>query len=269
MTVFPVALALDGRRVLVVGGGAVAARKVAALLEAGARVTVVSPDLAPDFPSPIAHIARCFAAGDCADFALVFAATDSRAVNELVAADGREHGAWVNDASNPADSDFHTQAVVRRGPITVGLSTGGLSPVVSARLREVVEAALGPEWEELLALVAELGEPELSKRGAFWRGVLGSGALELLRDGKREEARGGVGAQLGFRPLKWRLGSLRLGVRLRGLIAVAALWEAPNAIAVSTSPRRRTPSRRLPSRHFSGRTIGELSHPTQTFTQSH
>ena len=188
MIVLPVALALEGRPVLVVGGGGVAARKVAALLESGARVTVVSPDLAPDFPGPIEHRARRFEAGDCQGFALVFTATDSRAVNEFVAAEARMGGAWVNDASDPTSSDFHTQAIVRRGPITVGISTGGLSPVVSARVKEAVEAAIGPEWEELLALVAEIGEPELARRGAFWRGVLGSGALELLRTGKRAEA---------------------------------------------------------------------------------
>ncbi len=189
MTVFPVALTLEGRRVLVVGGGNVAARKVAALLDAGADVTVVAPDLAPGFPDGVRHIARLFQEADCTGFPIVYAATDKSEVNIRVRDDAHCVGALVNDASDPDASDFHTQAVVRRGAITVGISTGGLSPVVSAHLKGVIEAAIGPEWEELLALIAEVGEPEVAERGAFWRAVLESGALELLRDGKRKEAR--------------------------------------------------------------------------------
>ncbi len=189
MRVFPVALALENRRVLVVGGGKVAARKVAALLEAGALVTVVSPELAPDFPAPVEHIQRKHRNEDCADFAFVFAATNSREVNQRVAEDARTHRVMVNDASAPTNSDFHTQAILRRGPISIGISTGGLSPVVSSRLKQVVEEAIGPEWEELLALVEEMGEPETSKRGEFWRAVLQSDVLELLQEGKRAEAK--------------------------------------------------------------------------------
>lgn len=189
MTVFPVALVLENRRVLVVGGGKVAARKVAALLEAGALVTVISPELAPGFPSPVEHITRPFEENDCADFAFVFAATNSREVNQRVAEDARTHRVPVNDASDPTGSDFHTQAILRRGPISVGISTGGLSPVVSSQLKRVVEKAIGPEWEELFALVEEVGEPETSKRGEFWREVLNGKSLELLREGKRDEAK--------------------------------------------------------------------------------
>ena len=189
MKVFPVALVVENRRVLVVGGGAVAVRKVAALLEAGALVTVVSPELAPDFPSSVEHRARRFEAGDCDGFALVFAATNSREVNCAVAQEARNWDIPVNDASDPNNSDFHTQAIVRRGPVCVGISTGGLSPVVSARLKRVLESAIGPEWEELFALVVEIGEPETTRRGEFWRAVLRSDALEMLREGKRDEAR--------------------------------------------------------------------------------
>ena len=189
MTVFPVALVLENRRVLVVGGGKVAARKVAALLEAGALVTVVSPELAPGFPSPVEHITRYYRNGDCADFALVFAATNLRQVNQRVAEDARTHRVPVNDASAPTNSDFHTQAILRRGPISVGISTGGLSPIVSAHLKQIVQNAIRPEWEELFALVEEIGEPETNKRGEFWREVLESRALELLREEKRKEAK--------------------------------------------------------------------------------
>lgn len=189
MTQFPVALKVENRRVLVVGGGQVASRKVAALLEAGALVRVVSPDLSPGFPSSVEHLARRFEAGDCAGYFLVFAATNAREVNRQIADEARSMNILVNDASDAQSSDFHTQAIIRRGPLTVGISTSGLSPVVSAHLKRVVEEAIGPEWEQLFALVQEVGEPETARRGEFWRAVLKGDALELLREGKRDEAR--------------------------------------------------------------------------------
>ncbi len=199
MKVLPVALAVENSRALVVGGGLVAARKVAALLEAGALVTVVSPELGLDFPSPIEHQKRFFAAGDCAGFTLVFAATNDREVNRAVAADARQYHALFNDASDPEDSDFHTQAVVRRGPLSVGISTEGESPVVAAHLRREIEAFIGPEWERLFALMRETGAATRYEggRGALWKQILGSDLLELLRDGQQDEARVKLEAMLG------------------------------------------------------------------------
>ncbi|RYX80317.1 bifunctional precorrin-2 dehydrogenase/sirohydrochlorin ferrochelatase [bacterium] len=190
MKVLPVAIAIENRPVLVVGGGTVAARKVAALMEAGALVTVIAPELAPDFPSPIQHHPRRFEPNDCAGFQFVFAATDSREVNAAVAADARQHHALLNDASAPENSDFHTQAIVRRGPITLGLSTEGASPAVSAHLRREIESLIGPEWEALFALIAETNAPARSQsRAALWKWVLASPLLDLLREGKSEEAK--------------------------------------------------------------------------------
>jgi len=186
--VLPVALVIEGKRALVVGGGAVAARKVAALLEAGAFVSVVSPTLNEGFPSPIEHLPRFYAEGDCAPFALVFAATNSPAVNSQVAQEARRLFIPVNDASDPDASDFHTQGVIRRGPISIGISTEGDSPVVSAHLRRQIESLLGPEWEALFALVGKLDVPK-EVRGAFWKAVLNGPILELLREGHQVEAR--------------------------------------------------------------------------------
>lgn len=195
MKTLPVALVVEGKRMVVVGGGAVAARKVAALLEAGALVTVVSPELNEGFPSPIEHLPRFYAEGDCADFALVFAATNSPAVNSQIAQEARRLSIPVNDASDPDGSDFHTQGVIRRGPISIGISTEGDSPVVSAHLRRRIESLIGPEWEALFALVGELNVPK-AYRGAFWKAVLNGPTLELLRDGRSDEAKKGLAALL-------------------------------------------------------------------------
>ena len=188
MTLLPVALNLFRRRVLVVGGGPVAARKVAALLPCGALVTVVSPELSPHFPLPIEHLARPFQSGDCDGFDLIFAATNNREVNAFVDEQARALNVWCNIVDDPDASDFHTQSIIRRGEITIGVSTGRTSPLLAKRVRAEIERALGLEWEELLLLVDEHEIP-IEKRGEIWRRILGSDALELLRAGRVDEAR--------------------------------------------------------------------------------
>lgn len=195
MRVLPVAFVVEGKRVLVVGGGSVAARKVAALREAGALVTIISPAVGQEiflaeknFPPAIKHFPRSYEEGDCAGFALVFAATNDSAVNRQVALEARRMAIPVNDASDPDGSDFHTQAVIRRGPIAIGVSTQGDSPVVSAHLKRQIETLIGPEWEALFALVGKLDVPK-SARGAFWKALVASPVLDLLREGKIDEAK--------------------------------------------------------------------------------
>ena len=181
----PIALNLADRRVLIVGGGAVAARKAAVCREA--QITVISPALADDF-SPVEHIARFYQSGDCAGFDLVFAATNDRQINADIAAEARSNKIWCNIADDPDASDFHTQSLVRRGQIAIGVSTGRLSPILARHLRERVELAIGPEYDALQNLAAQFEIP-LQKRGEFWRAVLGSDVLDLLRAGEVETAR--------------------------------------------------------------------------------
>src|SRR5439155_694298 len=124
MGCYPVVLELEGRQCLVVGGGAVAERKVEALLEAGARVTVISPTLTPHLASwahdgKIHLVARAWERGDLAGHALVFVATDDGAVNAEVASEGRRWGVWVNAADDPEHCDFILPSVLRRGALTV------------------------------------------------------------------------------------------------------------------------------------------------------
>ena len=191
----PIALNLRNRRVLVVGGGAVAARKAAACRDAGAEVTAIAPDLIEGFPTPIQHIARKYQSGDCANYDLVFAATNSKGVNGQVASEARSNKIWCNIADDTDASDFHTQSVVRRGQIEIGVSTGRLSPVLARHLREKIEAAIGPEYNALQELAREIEVP-LAKRGEFWRAVLNSEVLGLLRAEKGEAARARLGELL-------------------------------------------------------------------------
>ncbi len=152
---------LATRKAIVIGGGAVALRKVEGLLEGGAAVTVISPVLADGLvalraASRISVVPRPYQDGDLADAWLVVAATDDAAVNQAVFAEAERRGCLVNVVDDPEHSNFIVPAVVRRGEVTVAISTGGSSPALARRLRERLAELIGPEYGDLAALLAEL-----------------------------------------------------------------------------------------------------------------
>ena len=197
MALFPLFVELQGRPCVVLGGGAVAERKVESLLAAGAVVTVVSPALSPALATlasggRIAHVARPYAEGDLAGAALAFAATDDGVVNADVAREGRARGVWVNAADDPAHCDAILPAVVRRGAVTVAVSTGGASPALARAVRERIEAAL-PEAYGPLAEVAAEARRELRASGRRasaedWLAALDTGLRALLEGAPFNEA---------------------------------------------------------------------------------
>ena len=141
-SILPVSLLLEGRRCLVVGGGSVAARKVEHLREAGALVTVISPELAEPLRAlaaagALTHLARVYASGDAAGYALVFAATSDRTVNKHVLHDAHQHGALCCcvDGNWPA-GDFVSPATFRVEDLTVSVSSGGRSCRQSRLVKE-------------------------------------------------------------------------------------------------------------------------------------
>lgn len=147
---YPIALALRGRRVLVVGGGAVAARKVRGLLEAGAAVTVVAPSFSAELRAAAASglelVERPFAEGDLEGVTLAFAATDHDDVNAAVVAAARERGILVNDSTDAGRSDFATATVHRVGRLTFTVDTGGASPSFAVRLRDELREHFGERY---------------------------------------------------------------------------------------------------------------------------
>lgn len=198
MKLLPVALKVEGARVLVVGGGQVAARKVRSLLESGALVHLVAPALCPDLqsllPAITLHTARDYQSSDCNDCMLVFACTGDSAVNRQIAADARANNIWCQVADDAALSTLHGAATVRRGDVCVGITTGGGSPALAKHLKTQVENCLGPEYSQLLELMSQrrgaLGQRlnEQHTRAQAWSAVLESEALLLLRDGQTESA---------------------------------------------------------------------------------
>jgi siroheme synthase-like protein len=197
MALFPLFVELDGRPCVVFGGGAVAQRKILALLAAGAVITVVSPTLSPALAELataglIAHVPRAYADGDLADAVLAFAATDDGAVNAEVAREGRARGVWVNAADDPAHCDAILPAVVHRGTVTVAISTGGTSPALARAVRERLERAL-PQAYGPLAEVAAEARRDLHATGRRasaedWRAALDDGLGALLDGAPVDEA---------------------------------------------------------------------------------
>ncbi len=144
---YPLFMDVSGSRCVVVGGGGVAARKVRGLLESGARVVVVSPEVVPEIEGMDVTVERRpYRPGDLAGAALAFAATDRREVNAAVAREAKESGIPVNVADRPAEGDFALPSVLRRGGLQVAVSTGGASPTLARRIRDGLEASFAPEW---------------------------------------------------------------------------------------------------------------------------
>ncbi|MEW6366798.1 MAG: siroheme synthase CysG [Acidobacteriota bacterium] len=160
---YPVFLELHGHRVLVVGGGVVAERKVAALLEAGAQVCVVSPEVTGTIAGwaeqgRITIERRHYRPGDLHGCRLAFAATDDPGVNEAVRSEAESTGVWLNVADRPALCDFIAPAVARQGDLAIAISTGGASPAMARRIREVLEHSFGPEYATTLDRLRALRE---------------------------------------------------------------------------------------------------------------
>jgi len=178
---YPVSLEVKKRRVLVVGGGGVALRKVQGLVEEGARVTVVAPEVV----EPLAKMAergeidlekRPYDSDAGNGWALVFAATDDRETNASVFNDAEEAGVWCNVADDPELCSFHLPARVRRGPLQIAIGSAGEAPFVVRRLRQLLERRLGPEWGEWLSSAAryrdavrDLGLPRDRQEALFDR----------------------------------------------------------------------------------------------------
>jgi siroheme synthase-like protein len=196
---YPIFLDLVDKPVIVIGGGDVACEKVAGLRRAGARITVVSPDLAADLvelrdAGELVHIARTWQPSDLdGDWAVVMIATDDGAVNKEASAQSRARRLWVNAADDPANCDFILPSVVRKGRITLAASTAGSSPALARRLREELEDYLTDDLPALADLLAE-ARIEIRARGLrveneTWQRAIDGPLRVLLAQRRYDEAK--------------------------------------------------------------------------------
>jgi hydroxymethylbilane synthase len=161
--VYPINLTVRGRCALIAGGGAVAERKLRALLDAGADVTLVSPAITPGIgelaaAGRIRHVARRFEAADVGGAFLVFAATDRPEVNAQIVAAARAAGTLVNDAGDAERGDFATPAVHRSGPLTVSVASSGLAPSFTKRIRDELAVVFDTRYARAAANLGQLRE---------------------------------------------------------------------------------------------------------------
>jgi siroheme synthase-like protein len=163
VVLYPIFLDLSSRRCVVVGGGEVANRKARKLLQARARVVVISPEIGAELESVAVEIhRRPYREGDLEGAYLAFAATNSREVNAAVAREARGRGVPVNVADEPSEGDFALPSTLRRGRLQVAVSTGGASPTLARRIRGELEGAFGPEWA---GIVEELNAARRNGKG--------------------------------------------------------------------------------------------------------
>ena len=199
MKLYPIFASLSQRAVLVVGGGAVAERKVAALLEAQAQVTVNAPSLTPRLQrwarqGRIAHRTDPFRESWLERVWLVVAATPDRETNALVASLGELRRIFVNVVDDAVLSSFHVPAVIDRAPLTIAISSGGEAPMLARLLRERLEALLDESLGALARLMARLRPrirarfPALAARRAFYESLLAGPVVRLLRQQRHGEA---------------------------------------------------------------------------------
>ena len=197
-TGMPVNLLVRGRKVVVVGAGRIAARKIEPLLDLGAVVVVIAPAIGEGVRA-WAEAGRCtvaereFAPGDLDGAWLALTATDVPEVNAAVFEAGEAARVWVNSADDPANCAFTMMSVVRRSDLVVAVSTGGRSPALAAYLRRHLNEELGPEYEVLLDLLSEAREAwrssGRSSEDADWQRAFDSGIVDLVRAGRTAEAK--------------------------------------------------------------------------------
>jgi siroheme synthase-like protein len=198
MGFYPIFVDVSRRYCVVIGGGLVAQRRIETLLSADAVVTVVSPVVTAALTDLVArgalrHIARAYQAGDLAGYNLAFLATDDREVDQAILSEARLRGVWINSADDPENCDFILPAVIRRGELSVAISTGGASPATARALREELENYFTADYARLVRIAGEvrreLKRNSLTASAEDWNRALKGEFRRLLAEDRDEQAK--------------------------------------------------------------------------------
>ncbi len=196
---YPMFLNISGRRCVVVGGGRVALRKVNALLESGADIEIISPDLCSELRTlseqgQVSMLRRSYQPGDLKKAFIAIAATDNREINHQVVEEARSRAVLVNVVDDPENSDFTVPSYGRRGDVTIAVSTAGRSPALARKIRTRLEKELGDEYTALVQLVeevrTEIRRLGIKATGSDWQEALDLDSIvAILKRGDTEKAR--------------------------------------------------------------------------------
>ena len=194
---YPILLNIQDKKCLVVGGGNVAWRKVCSLKDAGARVTVVSPEFCPEMEkeSGIERIQQKYDEGFLNGVLVVVASTDDEEVNKKVYYDAVKRGILVNVVDRPEFCSFIVPATISRGDLNISISTGGASPALARNIRENLEKQFGDEYGEFAKLLSETRRKILSEisnesiRRDILQRIAGLDMLEIIKQKGIAEAK--------------------------------------------------------------------------------
>ncbi len=200
MPYYPVFLDLTGKKCLVVGGGAVAERKIKSLLEYGARVQVVSPTLTGALQELVKqgrvnHRAGRYRASDLNGVFLAVSATDDDLTNQAVSKDCAARNIMVNVVDKPDRCSFIVPSVVHRGPLQIAVSTSGKSPHLARIIREKLESQFGNHFAEFVSFLGEMreqvkkNEADAGKRKSVLNNLVDEKTFQLLQQGDIEKAK--------------------------------------------------------------------------------
>lgn len=195
---YPIYLSLAGRNCLVVGGGKVAERKAATLLEYEAHIRLVSPEVTSRISDWAAQNlielrARMFKPEDLEGIFLVFIATDDPEINNAITMLCREQAILVNAVDDPPNCDFYVPSILRRNSLCVAISTEGKSPLLAAKLRRELEEYIPEEYGEWVQILGELRtqiketDLNIGERRAIFEALVNSNLLDLLIESTKEQ----------------------------------------------------------------------------------
>lgn len=196
MPYYPIFLDLDNQKVLVVGGGEVAERKIRNLLIYGCQISIISPHLTPHLKEMVAkrrihHLPHESLGTVMDDAFMVIAATDDPKVNSQIASQAKERGSLVNVVDQPGDCNFIMPSIVKRGDLQIAISTAGKSPALAKKLRKEMERMFGPEYDSFLDLLGMIRKKLLSRGQApsrnkiVFQELVDSNLLDLIKKGNR------------------------------------------------------------------------------------
>ena len=198
MRYYPIHLDIQNRNCLVVGGGQVGTRKVNTLLNCGANVTVVSPEISEGLhklaeTTPLTLKSRPYRSADLEGMFLVIGATDDETLNQQISSDAERRNTLCNIADRPQKCNFILPSIVRRDDLVITVSTSGRSPALAKKLRKTLERQFGPEYGDFLKLMgairskllSQAHEPEVHK--PLFEQLIDSNLIALIQQGKTED----------------------------------------------------------------------------------